>query len=96
MPDDIDVFDILGRIPQLADAQQWEIAKRCRIFRERADGEDQVVDVEMSTDAAGRWVVIARDVERGIVAQGMEMPGLNGAVGLVPWYLLDDPAKPDA
>ncbi|MGQ0573282.1 MAG: hypothetical protein ACT4RN_03645 [Pseudonocardia sp.] len=93
MPDEIDVLDILGRVPQLGDAQLWEIAHRCRIFRSRADGEDQTVEVEMSRDAAGRWFVVARDVERDLTAQGVPMPGINGAIQLVPWYMLDDPAK---
>lgn len=80
--DDIDVHQILAGIPQLGDAQVWEISRRFRIYRGRPDGEDQVVDVEVSIDGAGRWMVVAHDA----------MPGLNGAVHLVPWYLLDDPA----
>jgi hypothetical protein len=84
-----DVLDILEKVPQLADAQLWEIAKRVRLFRSRADGEDQTVEIELSTDSAGRWVAVARDAERGLVAQGVPMPGLNGAVHMVPWYQLD-------
>lgn len=90
-----DVLDILEKVPQLADAQLWEIAKRVRVFRSRTDGEDQTVEVELSTDGAGRWVAVARDTERGLVAQGVPMPGMNGAVHMVPWYLLDDEARPD-
>ncbi len=89
MPDD--VLDILGRVPALADAQLWEIARRCRVFRSRADGEDQTVELELSVDAAGRWMVVARDEARNLTAQGVPMPGLNGAINMVPWYLLDDP-----
>ncbi len=85
-----DVLDILAKVPQLADAQLWEIAKRVRLFRSRADGEDQTVEVELATDSAGRWVAVARDAERGLEAQGVPMPGLNGAVHMVPWYQLDD------
>lgn len=92
--DDVDVLQILERIPQLGDAQVWEIARRCRIYRSRADGEDQVVEIEMSFDAAGRWMVVAHDAVRDLTAQGVPMPGLNGAVHMVPWYVLDDPAKP--
>ena len=73
------------------DAQLWEIAKRCRIYRSRADGEDQTVELELSVDAAGRWMVVARDESRGLTAQGVPMPGLNGAINMVPWYLLDEP-----
>jgi hypothetical protein len=91
-PADPDVLDILGRVPQLADAQLWEIVHRCRVFRARADEEDQTVDVEISRDHHGRWLVIARDEQRGLTAQGVPMPGLNGAVQLVPWYVLDDAA----
>jgi hypothetical protein len=93
--DDIDVLEILERVPQLEDAQIWEIARRCRLFRARSDGEDQVVDIEMSVDTAGRWMIVARDADRDITAQGVPMPGLNGAIRLVPWHMLDDPAKPD-
>jgi hypothetical protein len=87
--DDVDVLEILEKVPQLADAQLWEIAHRCRVYRARQDGEDQTVDIEMSVDAAGRWMVVARDADRGLEALGVPMPGLNGAVQLVPWYLLD-------
>ena len=94
MPDDNDVLDILGRVPALVDAQLWEIAHRCRVFRSRADGEDQTVELEMSVDQAGRWIVVARDEARDLTAQGVPMPGLNGAIHMVPWYLLDDePAR---
>ncbi|MCX6465412.1 MAG: hypothetical protein NTW05_17715 [Pseudonocardiales bacterium] len=89
MADD-DVLDVLEKVPQLADSQLWEIAKRVRLFRTRADGEDQTVEVELSTDSARRWVAVARDAERGIEAHGVPMPGLNGAVHMVPWYMLDD------
>ncbi len=88
--DDVDVLEILEKVPQLADAQLWEIAHRCRVYRARSDGEDQVVDIEMRVDSAGRWMVVARDEARSLDAQGVPMPGLNGAVQLVPWYLLDD------
>jgi hypothetical protein len=88
--DDVDVLEILEKVPQLGDGQLWEIARRCRVYRARSDGEDQVVDIEMSVDTAGRWMVVARDEARGLDAQGVPMPGLNGAVQLVPWYLLDD------
>lgn len=92
-----DVLEILGRVPQLGDAQLWEITHRCRVFRARADDdEDQTVDVEISRDQHGRWLVVARDEARGLTAQGVPMPGLNGAVQLVPWYVLDDPAEPNA
>lgn len=94
--DDVDVLEMLERVPLLEDAQIWEIAKRCRLFRARSDGEDQVVEVEMSVDTAGRWIVVARDRQRGLTAQGVPMPGLNGAIQLVPWYMLDDPAEPAA
>ena len=87
--DDVDVLEILEKVPQLADAQLWKIAHRCRVYRARQDGEDQTVEIEMSVDAAGRWMVVARDEERGLEALGVPMPGLNGAVQLVPWYLLD-------
>jgi len=90
---DVDVLEALEKVPQLADAQVWEIASRCRAYRARADGEDQTVEIEMSVDTAGRWMVVARDEERGLTAQGPPMPGLNGALGLVPWYELDDPAS---
>lgn len=89
---DPDVLEILGRVPQLADAQLWEITHRCRIFRARADDEDQTVEIEVSRDNHGRWMVVARDTDRGITAQGVPMPGLNGAIQLVPWFMLDDPA----
>jgi hypothetical protein len=91
--DDIDVLEVLSKVPQLQDAQIWEIVRRCRIFRERADGEDQVVELELSADTAGRWMAVARDDERGLTAQGVPMPGLNGAMHMVPWYVLDDPAQ---
>lgn len=91
--DDIDILEILERVPQLADAQIWEIAHRCRIYRDRSDGEDQVIDLEVSVDRAGRWMVAAHDAARNLTAQGVPMPGLNGAVHLVPWYVLDDPAE---
>jgi hypothetical protein len=86
-----DVLPILEKVPFLVDAQLWEIAKRCRIYRSRADGEDQTVELELSVDIAGRWMAIARDGARGLTAQGVPMPGLNGAINMVPWYLLDDP-----
>jgi hypothetical protein len=86
-----DVLPILEKVPFLVDAQLWEIAKRCRIYRSRVDGEDQTLELELSVDAAGRWMVVACDVERGITAQGVPMPGLNGAINMVPWYMLDDP-----
>ena len=89
-PHDADVLEILEKVPQLADAQIWRIAHRCRIFRARPDGEDQTVELEMSVDTAGRWIVAARDEERGLTAQGVAMPGMNGAIHMVPWYLLDD------
>jgi hypothetical protein len=85
------VLPILEKVPFLDDAQLWEIAKRCRIYRSRADGEDQTVELELSVDAAGRWMVVARDESRGLTAQGVPMPGLNGAINMVPWYLLDEP-----
>jgi hypothetical protein len=87
--DDVDVLEILEKVPQLADAQLWEIAHRCRVYRARQDGEDQTVEIEMSVDAAGRWMVVARDEVRRLEALGVPMPGLNGAIQLVPWYLLD-------
>jgi hypothetical protein len=87
-----DVLPILEKVPFLVDAQLWDIAKRCRIYRSRADGEDQTVELELSVDAAGRWMVVARDESRGLTAQGVPMPGLNGAINMVPWYLLDEPA----
>jgi len=34
-------------------------------------------------------LVVARDEARGLEALGVPMPGLNGAVQLVAWYLLD-------
>lgn len=86
-----DVLPILEKVPFLVDAQLWDIAKRCRIYRSRADGEDQTVELELSVDAAGRWMVVARDESRGLTAQGVPMPGLNGAINMVPWYLLDEP-----
>ena len=89
--DDVDVLEMLEKVPALADAQIWDIAKRCRIFRSRPDGEDQTVELEMSVDTAGRWMVIARDADRGLTAQGVPMPGLNGAIHMVPWYVLDEP-----
>ncbi len=88
--DDVDPLEVLARVPHLADAQLWHLAHRCRGFRARTDGEDQTVEVEMSIDAAGRWMVVARDPERGIEAQGVPMPGFNSAVQLVPWFMLDD------
>ena len=87
--DDVDALEILGNVPQLKDAQLWRIAHTCRIFRAREDGDDQTVDVEMSVDSVGRWMVIARDPERGLEALVVPMPGINSAVQLVPWYLLD-------
>ncbi|MFC4947931.1 hypothetical protein [Pseudonocardia sp. GCM10023141] len=90
--DDVDVLEILEKVQQLGEAQIWEIAKRCRIYRARPDGADQTVELEMSVDTAGRWLVIARDEERGLLAQGVPMPGLNGAVHMVPWYMLDGDA----
>ena len=90
--DDIDVLEILGKVPQLGDAQIWEIAHRCRIYRSRPDGEDQTVELEASVDTAGRWMVVATDALRALTAQGVPMPGLNGAVHMVPWYVLDEPA----
>jgi hypothetical protein len=86
-----DVLPTLEKVPFLVDAQLWEIAKRCRIYRSRADGEDQTVELELSVDAAGRWMGVARDESRGLTAQGVPMPGLNGAINMVPWYLLDEP-----
>jgi len=65
------------------------MAHRCRAYRAPTDGEDQTVDVEVSVDAAGRWMVVARDEACGLEALGVPMSGLNGAVQLVPWYLLD-------
>ena len=92
--DDTDVLDILGRVSLLGDAQVWEIARRCRIFRARSDGEDQTVEVEVSRDAAGRWMAIAHDADRNLTAQGVPMPGLNGAIHMVPWWMLDDAVDP--
>jgi hypothetical protein len=86
-----DVLPIIEKVPFLADAQIWEIASRCRIFRSRSDDEDQTVELELSRDQAGRWMVVARDEQRDITAQGVPMPGLNGAINMVPWYMLDDP-----
>ncbi len=94
--DDINVLSILGRIDQLGDAQIWEIARRCRIYRARPDGEDQTVDLELSVDTAGRWMAVAHDAARNLTAQGVPMPGLNGAVHMVPWHMLDDPAVPES
>lgn len=92
--DDVDVLEILQKVTQLGDAQIWEVAHRCRIYRARADGEDQTVELEMSVDTAGRWIVVARDEARDLTAQGVPMPGLNGAVHMVPWYMLDsDPGE---
>ncbi len=88
MPDD--VLDMLAKVPALADAQLWEIARCCRVFRSRPDGEDQTVELECSVDAAGRWMVVARDEARDLTAQGVPMPGLNGAIHMVPWYALDE------
>ena len=88
--DDVDALEILGNVPQLKDAQLWRIAHNCRIFRAREDGADHTVEIEMSVDAVGRWMVVARDHERGLEAQGVPMPGINSGVQLVPWYLLDD------
>ena len=87
--DDADPLEILEKVPQLGDAQIWRIAHSCRAYRGRSDGGDQTVEIEMSVDTAGRWMIVARDPERGIEAQGVPMPGLNGALQLVPWYLLD-------
>ena len=88
--DDVDVLEILEKIPQLLDAQIWRIAHRCRAYRARPDGEDQTVELEMSVDTAGRWIVVGRDEERDLTAQGVAMPGLNGAIHMVPWYMLDE------
>jgi hypothetical protein len=88
--DDVDVLEILEKITQLGDAQIWEIAHRCRIYRARPDGEDQTVEVEVSRDTAGRWMVVAQDAARALTAQGVPMPGLNGAIHMVPWYMLDE------
>lgn len=88
--DDLDVLEILETVSQLGEAQIWKIAHRCRIYRSRPDGEDQTVELECSTDTAGRWMVVARDEQRGLTAQGVPMPGLNGAINMVPWYLLDE------
>jgi hypothetical protein len=93
MPDDTDVLEILEKVPHLVDAQIWRIAHRCRIFRARTDGEDQTVELEMSVDTAGRWIVVARDEARGLTAQGVAMPGMNGAIHMVPWYVLDHPVS---
>jgi hypothetical protein len=93
--DDIDVLEILERIPQLGDAEVWEIARRCRVYRPRADGEDQTVEVEVSRDGAGRWMAVAHDAARGLTAEGVPMPGANGALHMVPWYVLDQPANSD-
>lgn len=91
--DDVDVLEILEKVTQLGDAQLWEIAHRCRIYRARPDGEDQTVELEISRDLAGRWMVVAQDTARSLTAQGVPMPGLNGAVHMVPWYMLDDPME---
>lgn len=88
--DDVDVLEILEKIPQLLDAQIWRITHLCRAYRARPDGEDQTVELEMSVDTAGRWIVVARDEERDLTAQGVAMPGMNGAIHMVPWYLLDE------
>lgn len=96
MPNDDDVIGVLEKVRELGDAQIWEIARRCRIYRSRSDGEDQVIELEMSFDGAGRWMVVAQDTARNITARGVPMPGLNGAVHMVPWYELDDPAQPAA
>lgn len=88
--DDVDPLEILEKVPQLGDAQLWRIAHHCRAYRGRADGEDQTVEIEMCLDTAGRWMVAARDPDRGLEAVGVPMPGLNGAVQLVPWYRLDE------
>lgn len=90
MPDDNDILPILEKIPQLADAQIWDVSRRCRIFRSRPDGEDQTVDLELGVDQAGRWMVVGRDEARDLTAQGVPMPGLNGAIHMVPWYVLDE------
>jgi hypothetical protein len=50
------------------------------------------VELELSVDAAGRWMAVASDESRGRTAQGVPTPGLNGAINMVPWYLLDEPA----
>lgn len=91
MPD-VDVLPLLEKVPALADAQIWEVVRVCRIFRSRADGEDQTLEMELSCDTAGRWIAVVRDLERGLTAQGVAMPGLNGALNMVPWYVLEDPA----
>ena len=50
---DVDVLEVLQTVPQLADAQLWEIAARCRAYRARtSDGEDQTVEIEMSVDTS--------------------------------------------
>lgn len=92
MAADIDVLDALANVPALRDAQLWEIVRRCRVYRSHPDGEDQTVEIEISADDAGRWMVVATDESRGLTAQGVPMPGLNGAVNMVPWYMLDDSA----
>ncbi|MGD9990778.1 hypothetical protein [Pseudonocardia sp.] len=94
MAADIDVLDALSNVPALRDAQVWEIVRCCRAFREHPDGGDQTVEIEISSDGAGRYMVVATDMARGLTARGVPMPGLNGAVNMVPWYVLDDPAAP--
>ena len=88
-PADVDVL-VTAEGLETIHAKLWEIAHRCRVYRARADGDDQVVEIEMSVDSAGRWMVVARDETRGLEAVGVPMPGLNGAVQLVPWFQLDD------
>lgn len=91
--DDVDVLEILEKVSLLGDAQLWEITHRCRIFRSRPDGDDQTVELEISRDAAGRRMVVAKDNARDLTAQGVPMPGLNSAIHMVPWYVLDE--EPD-
>ena len=50
--DDVDVLEILEKVAELADAQLWEIAHRCRVYRARQDGEDQTVEIR---DAVMNW-----------------------------------------
>lgn len=96
MPEEIpEVLRTLERIPQLAEAQCWLVTHRARVFRARRDGEDQTVEIEVSLDQAGRSVCVARDDARGLVAHGVPMPGLNGAISMVPWYVLDDDPVPE-
>ena len=39
-------------------------------------------------------MVIAHDTARNLTAQGVPMPGLNGAIHMVPWWMLDDAIDP--